>query len=92
MLFANDIIDNINTNLDGLFTVNELKLFLILFAVDQVLFAKSPTSLQSMLKDVENYCTRWNMKINTSKTKAMVFEKGRHHTQYDFSSIIQKGR
>ena len=37
MMFVNDIIANINTNLDGIFTVDELKLFLILYADDQVL-------------------------------------------------------
>ena len=42
MFFVNDIIDNINTNLQNIFTINELKLFLILFADDQVLFVTSP--------------------------------------------------
>ena len=32
MMFVNDIIANIKTNLDGIFTVDELKLFLILYA------------------------------------------------------------
>lgn len=83
MLFVNDIIDSINSDLDGIFTINETKLFLILFADDQVLFAKSPQTLQSLLTDVERYCETWRLKINTSKTKAMIFEKGRR-TQYDF--------
>ena len=83
MLFVNDIINNINTDLNGIFTINELKLFLILFADDQVVFAKSPQSLQSMLNDIENYCETWRLKINTSKTKIMIFEKGRR-TSYDF--------
>ena len=84
MLFVNDIINNINTDLNGIFTINELKLFLILFADDQVVFTKSPQSLQSMLNDIENYCETWRLKINTctSKTKIMIFEKGRR-TNYD---------
>ena len=83
MLFVNDIVNNINADLNGVFTTNELKLFLILFADDQVVFAKSPQTLQSMLNDIENYCETWRLKINTSKTKAMIFEKGRR-THYDF--------
>lgn len=75
--------DNINTDLENIFTINELKLFLILYADDQVVFAKSPETLQSMLTDIENYCQLWHLKINTNKTKAMIFEKGRH-TRYDF--------
>ena len=52
MLFVNDIANNINSDLDDIFTTNDLKLFLILFADDQVLFAKSPKTLQSMLTDL----------------------------------------
>ena len=42
-----------------------------------------PESLQVMLTDIETYCNTWGLKINTAKTKAMIFEKGRH-TQYTF--------
>ena len=31
-----------------------------------------------MLDDIETYCTQWGLKINTKKTKAMMFQKGRH--------------
>ena len=54
MMFVNDIISNINTNLEDIVTINELKLFLLANADDQVLFATSPSSLQSMLTDLEN--------------------------------------
>ena len=83
MLFVNDILDNINSDLNNIFSINELKLFLILYADDQVVFATSPDTLQSLLNDIETYCNICGLKINTSKTKAMVFEKGRH-TYYDF--------
>ena len=63
MMFLNDIMISINTDLDGFFTINELKLFLILFsddlisfADDQVVFTTSPIALQSMLNDFETYC------------------------------------
>ena len=36
-----------------------------------------------MLIDIEHYCNTWGLKTNTSKTKAMIFEKGRH-TTYNF--------
>ena len=91
MLFVNDIAININSDLDDIFTTNDLKLFLILFADDQVLFAKSPQTLQSMLTDLENYCETSHLKINTSKTKSMTFEKGRktHHTFYIYNTAIE---
>ena len=66
MLFVNDIIDNINSDLEHTFTLNELKLFLIMHADDQVVFARSPETLQRILKDIEDYCNIWGLKINTN--------------------------
>lgn len=56
MLFINDIVDNINSDLEHIFTLKELKLFLIMYADDQVVFAKSPETLKRILHDIENYC------------------------------------
>ena len=39
--------------------------------------------LQAMLLDIEYYCNAWGLKINTAKTKTMIFQKG-HHTSYGF--------
>ena len=50
------------------------KIVLLLSADDQALFAKSLDTLQLMLNDIENYCRLWGLKINTSKTKAIIFE------------------
>ena len=55
--------------------------FLILYADDAVVFAKSPVVLQSILYDIESYCTLWGL-MNTAKTKDMISEKGRH-THFD---------
>lgn len=80
MLFINDITESINSNFEDIFTVDELKIFMMLYADDAVIFAKSPKVLQSMLNDIETYCVTWGLKINTTKTKAMIFEKGRNTT------------
>lgn len=84
MMFINDIISNIDSDLNGIFTIDELNIFLILYADDQVLFASSPDSLQSMLHDIEIYCNTWGLKINVKKTKVLIFEKCNRHTSYDF--------
>ena len=47
-----------------------------MFADDQVGFAKSPQALQSLLRDIENYCNTWVIKINIDKANAMIFENG----------------
>ena len=48
-----------------------------------VLFANTPEALQSMLNDLYVYCNIWYLRVNTKKTKIMIFEKGRH-TTYNF--------
>ena len=78
------------SDLDGIFTINEIKLFLIMFADDQVLFATNPTTLQSMLSNIESYCNTWKLKINVNKTKVLIFEKGNQYTNYDFYLYNEK--
>ena len=73
MMFVNDLITHINSDIDGIFTIDELNLFLVLYADDQVLFSTNPSSLQSMLTDIETYCNTFGLKINTNKTKVMIF-------------------
>ena len=42
MMFINDLNENINNNLNGIFTIDGIKIFLLLYADDQVIFGKSP--------------------------------------------------
>ena len=51
MMFINDINENIDTEIEDLFSFEELKLILILYADDQVALAKSPESLQQILNN-----------------------------------------
>ena len=83
LYFINDIIDSFDQNIDGLFKLNGENLFILLFADDTVLFAHTPTALQSLLNDLQNFCQYWGLKINTNKTKVMIFELGRY-TNYNF--------
>jgi len=62
MLFVNEILDNINSDLNGIFTINKLKLFLILYADLKALFALSLESLQLMMNDVYTYCNTLGLK------------------------------
>ena len=75
-----------NENLIGLKTVSDiaeehlsvfLKLFVLLYADDTVLLAESPSDLQTELNKFFEYCKLWQLKINTQKTKILVFSSGR---------------
>jgi len=60
--FVNDILTIFNANIEGLFTQDDLKVFILLFADDAVLFAHTPEALQSLLNDLQYYCTTWKLK------------------------------
>ena len=87
MFFINDIITCINTHAEDTISVDDVALFILLYADDAVIFAQSAESLQNMLNDIQLYCDTWHLTINTNKTKIMVFEKGRH----SYPKIYLKG-
>ena len=57
MLFINDIIQNINSDIDDIFTIDGFQLFMLLYADDAVVFAKSPQALQSIRFWTISSCT-----------------------------------
>ena len=54
-----------------------LKLFVLLYADDTVLITESAKDLQHSLNVYEDYCNTWNLTVNTSKTKVLIFSSGR---------------
>lgn len=75
-LFISDIENSLQENIDAGITLDQLSLYLILFADDAVIFSETPEGLQSSLNELQNYCETWNLTVNVSKTKIMVFRKG----------------
>ena len=67
-MYLNDIEDT--------FKQNDLKLVLLLYADDIVLFAESAESLHNSLNILEGYCDRWKLTVNSTKTKVIIFRKG----------------
>ena len=56
-------------------SLQEVSLFLMLYADDMVLFSDSPEGLQKMLDVLYSYCNDWKLSVNVSKTKIVVFRK-----------------
>ena len=52
-----------------------LKLLVIMYADDTVLFANSKENLQKCLNGLQLYCEKWKLQINAEKTKVLVFAK-----------------
>ena len=54
-----------------------LKLYLLLYADDTVIMAESPDDLQAALNSLFDYCDMWDLTTNATKTKTMVFSRGK---------------
>ena len=68
-----------------------LKLFTLLYADDTILITDSAEELQNGLNIFHLYCNQWKLKVNISKTKVVIFGKGRPATgiifHYDNTEI-----
>ena len=56
--------------------IGMLKLFILLYADDIVLFGNSASELQNSIDILEEYCQKWKLTVNTTKTKVLIFRKG----------------
>ena len=74
-LFINDLELYLQQNADAGLTLDQLSIYLLMFADDAVIFSNSVDGLQSSLNNLESYCLKWNLKVNVDKTK-IVFRKG----------------
>ena len=52
-----------------------LKLYILLYADDTIVMAESESELQEALNEVSEYCDKWKLRINVSKTKIIRFTK-----------------
>lgn len=50
-----------------------INIFLLMFADDMVLIAETPDGLQSMLNTLNEYTIEWDLNVNVSKTKVVIF-------------------
>ena len=57
-------------------TIGHIQMLLLLYADDVVVFAKSSSELQQEMDKLFNYCNKWKLKLNTTKSKIVVFRKG----------------
>ena len=77
ILFLNDLSKELgidtNTGNVNQEIINLFQKFILLFADDTILLSESLQELQLLLNKLSEYCKKWNIKMNTDKTKAMLF-------------------
>lgn len=71
-LYVNDL----HEYLGGGIVIDELNIRLLLYADDIVILAEEIEVLQKMIKRLEEYCDFWNLEVNLTKSKIMVFRNG----------------
>jgi len=91
-LFLNDLKDFLDEKMVGLTSVRTealnlnmdedyvdilYRMFMLLYADDTVIFAESVEDLQTALDSMYDYCLKFKLKVNTAKTKAVVFSRGK---------------
>ena len=76
-LFINDLELHLQQSTSAGLTLDQLSIYLLMFADDAVIFSDSIDGLQSSLNNLESYCRRWDLKVNVYKTKVVVFREWR---------------
>ena len=61
-----------------------LKIFVLLYADDTVIFGEDETHLQHALNVFGTYCKTWKLKVNVSKTKIVIFGRARPNENLHF--------
>ena len=54
-----------------------LNLSCLLYADDTINLAETPEELQKALDAVDSYCQTWHLTVNASKTKIVIFSRGK---------------
>jgi hypothetical protein len=96
-LFLNDFEISISRKYNGLPTLQEISrilgsdeieffinMYTLLYADDTLILAESPEDLQLALDEVGNYCQTWRLSINQTKTKVVIFSRGKVKKQFHF--------
>ena len=53
-----------------------IRLYVLLYADDTIIMAESEQDLQISLNSLSDYCKTWNLEVNLTKTKVVIFSKG----------------
>ena len=61
-----------------------LKLYILLYADDTVLFSNSKDDLQQTLDVFERYCDDWKLTVNVAKSKVLIFTVCRYAEKKKF--------
>ena len=71
--FLADLKESLNGNFG--ITINGTNFTHLVYADDLVLVSQTNHGMQLLLNNLENYCRKWHLIVNSQKTKVMIFNK-----------------
>ena len=84
MYLNNDNVSGITCDVNNDEMIIFLKVLILLYADDTVIFSDNESGLQHALNVFEKYCSQWKLKVNVFKTKVVVFCSGRRKEKLKF--------
>ena len=75
-IFINDLIDELSRLNLGI-QVGEKQISILLYVADIALVAENDTALQTMLDTLFNWCCKWHLMVNNSKSAVVHFRKSK---------------
>ena len=73
-IFIDDVVDSLGSTAETP-RINNLEVNSLLYADDLVILSTSPEDLQLKLNRLNEYCTKWKLNINMSKSKVVEFNR-----------------
>jgi hypothetical protein len=71
--FINNLVDDLNKDNTDPVVIGDTSMNILLYADDIVLLSQSKEGLQNSLNLLHDFCYTWKLKVNTDKSKIMVF-------------------
>ena len=72
-LFINDLASDIKTSGRGIYINDDLRIKILMYADDLAIISESEEDLQTMLNSLHDWCKKWRMRVNVTKTKVVHF-------------------
>ena len=85
-IYLNDFKGFLSEKCEGLSSLNDkvyeqlsvyLRMYVLLYADDTIILSESAEELQTSLNCLHDYCKKWCLNVNISKTKIIIFSRGK---------------
>lgn len=87
-IYINDIQDIFNKDICNPVKLENVSLGCLMYADDVLVMSENAQGLQKALTELNKYCKKWGLIVNTKKTKIMVFNSRRCHNIFTLGNEI----